>query len=86
MTSDQSSMVLANQIRNCVGKHMRTFDADEFQEAFASAIIAMYTEVARLKHLIVSTGEVKPEDFDKVFFNGVSKRYEDHTDRPETIN
>ena len=86
MTSDQSCMVLANQIRNCVGKHMSTFDASKFQEAFASAIIAMYTEVARLKHLIVSTGEVKPEDFDKVFFNGVSKRYEDHTDRPETIN
>ena len=86
MDSDQSSMVLANQIRNCIGKHMSTFDADKFQEAFASAIIAMYTEVARLKHLIVSTGEVEPEDFDKVFQKGVSANYENHIDRPETIN
>ena len=86
MTSDQSCMVLANQIRNCVGKHMSTFDASKFQEAFASAIIAMYVEVARLKHLIVSTGEVKPEDFDKVFMKGLENHYADHCERNQTVN
>lgn len=85
-TPDQNSMVLANELRNCIGRHMAKFDASNFQEAFASAIMAMYIEVARLKHLIVSTGEVDPKDFDNVFIKGLEKQYADHENRPQTVN
>jgi hypothetical protein len=83
---NQSSMVLANRIRNCIGEHMKNFGATEYQEMLASAIMALYVETARLKHLSVATNEVDPEDFDRVFMEGVKRHFEDHSDRPETIN
>ncbi len=47
----------------------------------ASAIMGLYLETARLKWLSVSTGEVKPDDFDEVFLKGIEKHYADHEER-----
>jgi hypothetical protein len=86
VTPDQSTMLLANELRGCIAKHMTRFDATQFKEMFAAAVMALYVETARLKHLLVSTGDVVPEDFDKVFLNGLEKHYADHQGRAETIN
>lgn len=79
MDKDQSAIVLANKIRDCIIIHMRNFDVSkEYPEMIGSAIIALYLETARLKWLSCSTGDVEPEIFDKVFNEGVEKHYDDH--------
>lgn len=70
-------MVLANRIRDCIARHMTNFTATEYKEMLASAIMALYLEAARLKWLSVSAG-VEPEDFDRVFNEGIEKHFDDH--------
>ena len=82
-TPDQSAMVLSNQIRDLIGKHMTNYTATEFAEMVSVAVMALYVEVARLKHLAIKSKFVTSDAFDSVFLKGYNKHYEQNKDRDE---
>ncbi len=78
---DKATTELANDIRETLGEHISKFDDNDYKEALASCIMALYAEVGRLRWLSCETGEVTEESFDKVFLDGVMRYYKENKTR-----
>jgi hypothetical protein len=68
---DAETHRLAVKIRDVLGTHMAKFEDKERHECVISCLVALGTQVGRIKRLAVSTGIVDEEEFDN-YFDGVS--------------
>ena len=68
---DAETAKLATKIRDLLGNHMSMFDEKGRSECVISCLVALGTQVGRIKQLAVSTGVVDAEEFDN-YFSGVT--------------
>ncbi len=68
---DAETHRLAVKIRDILGTHMAKFEDKERHECVISCLVALGTQVGRIKRLAVSVGVVGEKEFDN-YFDGVA--------------
>jgi hypothetical protein len=67
---------MALEVREILGAHMLKFPKDKYA-ALIDCLIVLCHETGLLRWLSISTGEVSQEEFDRIFKEGMLKKYEE---------
>lgn len=76
---DKETLKLTNEIRDVLGRHITKVSTEaNYKEVLTSCIIALSIEVGRIRWLSTSTEEIDEEIFDKVFWEGATKHFNEN--------
>jgi hypothetical protein len=71
-----AAIEMAIQIRDILGEHMLKFPNDKYT-GIIDCLTVICHETALLRWLAISTGEVSQSEFDRIFKEGMLKKYEE---------
>lgn len=72
------TLLVANQLRDVLGRHIAQFSDNQYREALTSCLIALCIEVGRLRYLCTVTDEVTEDSFDQTFWNSTMKHFHEN--------
>ncbi len=77
MNNDKKTDKFIDDLESLMSAHFLTFEDEEYREMISSTLIAISTQMGRLKWICEKSGEVKQDNFDTTMWNIISNTFDE---------